>query len=197
MSTGYSLIRKVSARDLFDGRLDEYGVREHIESGKTSETERCLTDGENYLSVSIDDDGSVSVLTRYGGNAPGKILDAIADVFDTDIVSEYEPQFWGFASNEEWDAWQEKIAKEEDDKFYIELLKYLQGEPHDPELSGWTRVKIAAKLVEQDQTLLLPENKEKFLTAIQTIYCRDHVEGDACSRLRSFLQGRQPRLDVC
>jgi len=23
--------------------------------------------------------------------------------------------------------------------------------------------------------LLLPENKEKFLTAIQTIYCRDHA----------------------
>jgi hypothetical protein len=67
MSTGYSLIRKVSARDLFDGRLDEYGVREHIEPGKTSQKERCLTDGENYITVSIDDDGSVSVLTRYGG----------------------------------------------------------------------------------------------------------------------------------
>jgi hypothetical protein len=37
MSTGYCLMRKVSARDLFDGSLDEYGVREHVEPGMTNE----------------------------------------------------------------------------------------------------------------------------------------------------------------
>lgn len=177
MSTGYCLVKKVSARDLFDGRLDEYGVREHIEPGKTSEKERCLTDGENYLPVSIDDDGFVSILTRYRGNAPGKILNAIADAFDTDIVSEYEPQFWGFDTNEEWEAWEEKMAREADDKFYIELSKYLRGEPHDikPGTIGMIKAKIAAKLVEKDQTLLLPENKDKLLTEIESIYRRDHM----------------------
>jgi hypothetical protein len=37
------LMRKVSARDLFDGSLDEYGVREHVEPGMTNEKERYLT----------------------------------------------------------------------------------------------------------------------------------------------------------
>jgi hypothetical protein len=62
------------------------------------------------------------------------------------------------------------MARDEDDKFYIELLKYLRGEPHD-----MRQAEIAAKLVEKDQTLLFPENKDKLLTAIQSTYYRDHV----------------------
>jgi hypothetical protein len=38
-----------------------------------------------------------------------------------------------------------------------------------------TKAKIAAKLVEKDQTLLLPENKDKLLTEIASIYRRDHT----------------------
>jgi len=55
MSTDYRLLRKVPACDLFDGRLEELGVREHVKPGAT--TERLLTDGRNYLWVYIDDDG--------------------------------------------------------------------------------------------------------------------------------------------
>lgn len=177
MSTDYCLIKKVSARDLFDGRLDEYGIREHIKQGETNEKKRWLTDSENYLPVSIDDDGFVSILTRYGGNATGKIFNAIADAFDTDIVSEREPQFWGFQTDEEWDDWWEEIAREGDEKYYIELLKYLRGDDHDikPGTIGMIKAKIAAELVEKDQTLLLPENKAKLLTEIESIYDRDHV----------------------
>ena len=108
MSTDYRLLRKVPACDLFDGRLEEFGVREHVKPEATTEKSRLLTDGRNYLWVYIDDDGFVDCLTRYAPNgAPGKILNALANVFDTDIVSEYEPQFWGFDTQEEWDAWQE------------------------------------------------------------------------------------------
>ena len=69
------------------------------------------------------------------------------------------------------------MAREADDKFYIELLKYLRGEPHDikPGTIGMIRAKIAAKLVEKDQTLLLPENKDKLLTEMQSNYDRDHT----------------------
>jgi hypothetical protein len=46
-----------------------------------------------------------------------KILQAICEAFDADIFSEYEPQFWGFDTQEEWDAWQRAIAKEHEDEF--------------------------------------------------------------------------------
>jgi hypothetical protein len=92
MSTDYRLLGKVPACDLFDGHLEEFGVREHVKLEATTEKSRLLTDGRNYLWVYIDDDGFVGCLTRYFPNgAPGKILNALANVFDTDIVSEYEP----------------------------------------------------------------------------------------------------------
>ena len=57
MSTDYRLLRKVPACDLFDGRLEEFGVREHVKPEATTEKSRLLTDGRNYLWVYIDDEG--------------------------------------------------------------------------------------------------------------------------------------------
>jgi hypothetical protein len=103
MSTDYRLLKKVPgsngplakvpACDLFDGRLEEFGVREHDWPGETKKS-RCLTDGRNGVCVHIDDDGFVLSISRHGRNYPGKILNAVAVVFDVDIVSEYEPQYW-------------------------------------------------------------------------------------------------------
>jgi hypothetical protein len=59
----------------------------------------------------MDDDGFVSFFTRWATNgAPAAILDAIAATFDTVLVSEHEPEFWGFQTVEEWDAAMEKLS---------------------------------------------------------------------------------------
>jgi hypothetical protein len=176
MSTDYAPFNKIRARDLFDGRLDKFGVREQL-SADTTETSKCLTDGRNYLWVYINDAGFVGSITRYGGNAPRKILNAIAQAFDTDIFSEYEPQYWGFDTQEEWDAWQEKLAKEGDEKFHAKLLKYLRGEPNDiqPGTVGMGWAEKAKELVGNDPALLLPENKDKLLNEARSIYDRDHA----------------------
>jgi hypothetical protein len=94
MSTYYMISKELTADRLFDGSLDlKFGVREEV-LPETTETKRCLTDGHNYLWVSIDNEtGLVALLLRYGDNDPNKILNAITDVFDADIFSEYEPQF--------------------------------------------------------------------------------------------------------
>ena len=68
MSTDYRLLGKVPACDLCDGRLEEFGVREHVKPEATTEKSRLLTDGRNYLWVYIDDDGFVGCLTRYFPN---------------------------------------------------------------------------------------------------------------------------------
>jgi hypothetical protein len=130
MSTSYCLLKKVRACELFDGRLEAFGIREHV-NDETTERRRCLTDGRNYVWVCMDESGDwVEVLTRYAGNASGKILNAVAEAFETDIVSEYEPQFWGFDTQEEWDAWQNELAREHEKEFCAALLKFLRGESH-------------------------------------------------------------------
>jgi hypothetical protein len=109
--------------------------------------------------------------------APSKILGAIADTFDVDIVSEYEPEFWGFSTKEEWDAAMGAIAKEEDERFHTELMKFLNGEPHDirPGTIGMREAEIAKQLTEEDPALLLPANKSKLRDAIEVTYNQDHA----------------------
>jgi hypothetical protein len=176
MTTDYAPFNKIRARDLFDGRLDKFGIREQL-TGDTTEASKCLTDGRNCLWVYINDAGFVGSLTSYGANASSKILNAIAQTFDTDIFSEYEPQFWGFDTKEQWDAWQDKLAKEHDDRFHAELLKYLRGEPNDirPRSVGMRWAEIAKKLADDDPTLLLLENKGKLLDEARSIYNRDYA----------------------
>jgi hypothetical protein len=173
MSTDYSPLKKVRACDLFDGRLDEFGVREHVKPGATSKKTRLLTDGCNYLWVYINDDGFVGSFTRYFPNGdPGKILNAVAEVFDTDIVSEYEPQYWGFDTQEEMRAYEEKMSKAADEQLYIGLLNYARGEPNHLE-AGMRKAQIAKALVEKDPSLLLPINKDKLLNEVRSIYDRE------------------------
>jgi hypothetical protein len=108
---------------------------------------------------------------------PENILNAVAAVFDTDIVSEYEPQFWGFETKDEWDAAWEEMAREDEEKFHIELLKYARGEPNDigPGTVGMLKAEIAKRLVEKDSSLLLPINRDQLRIEIQLIYDREHT----------------------
>jgi hypothetical protein len=177
MSTDYAPFEKVTASALFDGSLEKFGVREHVKPDETSKNSRCLTDGRNFLWVYIDDAGLVTCLSRYGANAPGKILNAIAQAFDTDIFSEYEPQFWGFDTQEEWDAAMEQMGKESEEKFYVSVINYVRGQPNDilPGTIGACKADIAKKLVEEDPTLLAEEHKARFLDKMNSIYDRDHA----------------------
>jgi hypothetical protein len=176
MSTDFVLSDKVSARELFGGRLDNCGIREHV-SPETHERWRCLTDGRNYLWVYINEDGLVGCLSRYGANAPGKILRSIAEEFDTQIFSEYQPQFWGFDTQEQWDSAMKEMADRDRNEFYVDVCAYVRGEPNNISRGtiGEIEAEIAKKLVEKDPALMQPENKEKLLAAMQAIYTKDHA----------------------
>jgi hypothetical protein len=178
MSTHYRTLKKVTALELFDGRLEACGVREEIATNETTPESRCLTDGNNYVWAYIDGDGFLDSLTRYApGGSPAKILCAIAEAFDTGIVSEHEPQYWGFDTQEEWDEWNQQWSREAENRFHNELLKYLRGEPNDigPGTVGMIWAEIAKKLADEDPGLLLPTNKDKLRKEIETIYDREHA----------------------
>jgi hypothetical protein len=176
MSTCYALTRKVRAADFLDGRLEAFGVCEHVAKNTTA-TAKCLTDGQKYLWMYVDEAGFVSRLTRYGANAPAKILQAIATAFDTDIFSEHEPQYWGFNSQQEWDAALQQIARKDEDAFYTELIKFICGQSADIREGtvGWIEAQIAKDLVNDDPQLTLPDERERLMNAIKVVYDRDHA----------------------
>ena len=158
------------------GRLATFGIREHVASD-TSERSRRLTDGRNYLWVYLTEDGFVGCLSRYGDNSPGKILAAISEAFETDIFSEHEPQYWGFDTQEEWDAAWKQIGDQARDQFYADVCAYIRGEPNDikPGTIDEIKAKIAKTLVESHAALLQPENKDRLLAEMDAIYGRDHA----------------------
>ncbi len=176
MSTDYGFLSRVLADQLFDGRLERFGIREHV-TPETTSTSRCLTDTRNYLWVYIEVDGEVSYITRRGANAPSKILSAIAEAFGIEIVSEHDPRFWGFATQEEWDAAEERAAEESEERFYGQLVNYVRGLPNDimPDRIGGIKAEIAKELVQQDPTMLAPQNKRKFMDAIDSAYESRHA----------------------
>jgi hypothetical protein len=92
-------------------------------------------------------------------------------------VSEYEPQFWGFDTQKEWDAAMEQMGKESEEKFYVSVINYVRGQPNDilPGTIGACKADIAKKLVEEDPTLLAEEHKARFLDKMNSIYDRDHA----------------------
>jgi hypothetical protein len=176
MSTDFVTEKKICASEVFDGRLEQFGVREHV-CESTTHKEKYFTDGRNCLWVYIDENGYLDQLTRRGANAPTKILRAIATAFDTEIFSEYEPQFWGFNTQEEWDAALEELNREQTERFYADLVKFASGEPNEIREGtiGEIQAKIAKRLAENDPDLLRPEHRKRLMKTVEAIYDRDHA----------------------
>jgi hypothetical protein len=175
MSTYYGLRKSIKADELFDGRLGVFGVYEEVRPEgaadrfppymKVKEV-RYLTDGRNNMEVVVYENGVAALTVRNLWNAPeAKIFYAIAEAFDTGLISEYEAQ-------EEWDA--HEMAKMDRHECYEDVLKYLGGEPQDLKPGTMIMAKIAKEITEKNPALLLPTNKHRLLSEIDTIYGREH-----------------------
>src|SRR5690349_14467315 len=177
MSTNYRVQPGVHVNDLLDGRLEQFGIKEHVCSD-TTEKERCLTDGACFLWLYVANDSYVRSLTRYYPNHPwdvSRIVEAIEDHFNVDIPCEHDPEYWGFGTQEEWDAAWEKMEKEWVDERYDQIMRYVRGEPNSlaPGTHQFRLAEIAAQLVSEDPGLMLPTNREKLEAEIREISGRE------------------------
>jgi hypothetical protein len=167
MSKDYRTAQNIKMADLFDGRMEKYGITEELDSPRTSKS-RCLRHGENSLWVNADATGGVSELTSYSTNDPTNILHAVAQKFDTEIWTEDEPQFWGFATQGEMDRWHMDGAKAEQGEFYQNIRLYVATGTHSYQQGspGQVDIKIAKELIDRNPELIYPENKEKLFEGI-------------------------------
>jgi hypothetical protein len=170
MSIDYMTVKTIRFLDLFDGRLEKLGISEHI-NDRTMKDFRCLTDGNNYLWLHAGKNEELALMSSYANlsNHTGGILLAIGNAFDTRIVSEHEPQFWGFETLEEWDLAWEKMAEEDEAKFYEDIMKYVAGELHNiqPDAELMACAEIAKGLINQDPDMAKPERKSELIDAVR------------------------------
>jgi hypothetical protein len=187
MSMSYRLRKNITADELFDGRLEAFGVREEVRPEGVAdpypaymkvEQVRYLTDGRNSLEVAVYETGFADIIVENLWCAPEKeIFHAIAEAFATEIVTEGQPEFYGFETEEEWDAAQKRFHEESERRFHAELLKHLRGEPSDiqPGNTWMKRGEIAKSLVDKDPSLMEPENRDRLLGEINAIYDRAYA----------------------
>jgi hypothetical protein len=98
MSIDFIPATRIPISDLFDGRLETYGIRGAAKNGKG-----YLFDKIGSVTVYGDKDNSTSCFTSYDFSDPTKILLAIQNEFQTKIFSDCEPQYWGFDTVDEWE----------------------------------------------------------------------------------------------
>jgi hypothetical protein len=98
MSIDFISDTRIAISDLFDGRLEKYGIW-----GATKNGNGHLFDKTGSVTVYGDDDNSAFSFTSYGFSDPTNILVAIQNEFQTRLFSENEPQYWGFGTVEEWE----------------------------------------------------------------------------------------------
>jgi hypothetical protein len=196
VSTDYCPLKRILACDLFSGCLEKYGVREYVNPEVTTKNKRCLTDGENHVWVFISDDLFVSFFKRCTGNRAGKILRAVAFVFDTDVVSEDEGQFWSYETKEEWEENQLRIQIIREKKSHIEILKYCRGEANEIMWDDMRRAEIARSLVDKHPSLLLPINEEKLFNEIKKEVLDREIEDFDAYLKRSKEEGKEEALQL-
>ena len=77
-----SIAFRVDGSAKFEDVFGIDGLSEAIDEEATTKTSRCVTDGENYLWLYGDEDGTIHSATRYGMNDEEDILDKIHDALD-------------------------------------------------------------------------------------------------------------------
>ena len=91
MSVDFWTKPRLRMEELFDGRLEDWGIFEPT-GRNVSPDVRCLADGENYVRVFNCSKGVDLVLASYGLNYPYRILKAISEAFDVEIWLEVDLQ---------------------------------------------------------------------------------------------------------
>src|SRR4051812_16509239 len=167
MSTDYRPLGQLFISDLLDGRLEVYGIKEH----SNAEESCCLFDSASYVHVH-ETDGKVESFSRYAGNNADYILSSVSEAYGLRIVSEYEPEYWGFDTQAEWDAAWAAMAKKDEEKHYLNLIRYVRGEPTDiiPGTVGHLQAEIAKELVSAEPNLSDADMRDALLARVKEGY---------------------------
>jgi hypothetical protein len=163
MLTHYRLEKKIKFEELFDGRLERFGVYNACTKVVTH-TWGCLHDDRNSLLVEGDE--YVETMTGFGlFNPTEKILTAITTAFNTKIFSEYNPQVWMYKTEEEWRRDRRKSTERNPDIFYNMVIKLVRGETQECTAfgDGFLMVRIAKELIFEDPDLASPEREMELM----------------------------------
>lgn len=173
MSADFRLEKCILMEDVFDGCLEEFGLKEIAVHDDMDMTARCLFDGND--SVWLHGEEFVDTIKCYHSNDPSQILKAICQKYNTKVFSEDEPGFLGFKDDEDMSNFFKQLIKEDRDRLYQNVMSFLHCKPHPfvRDIIAESEALIAHELAVENPCYLDPGSKEVFLDAIKEIYDRE------------------------
>jgi hypothetical protein len=171
MSTCYRLEKNISMNELFGGCLERFGIHKEKVEGKPTGERRLLTEGRNSLWI-CGDNITEEIYASAASRCPGKILAAIALVFDTNIWSEHNPQFWGFETDDKWEYSRDHFGREGREELYTEIIRFVEGQQNhiDLEVIGMRQAIIAKNLIAENPDLSSPVQEASLMQMIDKEY---------------------------
>jgi hypothetical protein len=166
MSVSFRSDKCITINELFDGRLEKFGIigitgrlkNEHFYSNLG-----YLKDSKNNALTVYAEHRWVRSFANFHGSNGTYILTKIGEVFDTEIYSENQPKYWG---SERYTH--EAAMCEAEDEYYLEIMKHVRGEPSDIKewANGMKEAEFAKELVSEDLHLVFLDFKKELMKAI-------------------------------
>lgn len=182
MSTDYCLVPMIPAKAFTPEALAPYGISVSPVSAelrnefRNPDTTYCVSDGNNRLFVYRHPCGDYDITLGCSRGVLTKITGALCDAFDVKVYSEYDPQYWGCDTQQDFEDALKKLDDEADEEFYRQLLRHLNGEPgvFDPTTNGFRMAEYAEHLVATDPSWLESARRDDLIRELYT-YLRDNV----------------------
>ena len=174
MQLDYLTCRGISCEDLFDGRLERFGIHEEVIEGSTLDNYRCLVDGQNHC-VWVWGHDEVILISVFGDNNAEKIFAAIEECLNVHIKlsseSEYEIILW----EGKYIMAAESTRKTDDvnlAEFYVETMKHVRGVPNDLDSDsfGAKMVDVAKDLITENPSLACLSSAAQLLKKTRRAY---------------------------
>jgi hypothetical protein len=207
MSTYYRPIRPIQMSELFSGRLKKYGIYDDsIGDARRLAGEvpgPRVSKGTHFIVLHVtpgdNDNDTVAEFASYNEDKeidPHGIIAAIADEFDTEIVSQHDPRYWGYNNFRDWNAAFYAQTSARLDAAYKEIIHYVEGKPCDlTNIRGRRRAQIGQRLIKKYSELSTRYNCADLIRVIDAISMRDIPTTQFMGYSKRQIRQRRARFD--
>jgi hypothetical protein len=205
MCTYYRPIRPIQMSELFSGRLKKYGIYDDsIGDARRLAGELPglnVSNGIHSIVVHVrpDDNDTVAEFASYDEDNeidPHGVIAAIADEFDTEIVSQHDPRYWGYKNFRDWNAAFYAQTSARLDAAYKDIMNYVEGKPCDlASIRGRRRARIGKRLIQKYPELSPRYNCADLIRVIDAISMRDIPTTQFMGYSKRQIRQRRARFD--
>jgi hypothetical protein len=84
-------------------------------------------------------------------------------------------RYWGFNTQQEWDAYEEALRRKYEDELYADLIRYAKGEPNGIGPGTYPQAEIAKEFIAREPALGDPAMRDSLMARVNESFEAEHV----------------------